>query len=241
MAERAGVVEERASAPGARWRKVAVPGVRSSDVHTNGRPGKISWICVFGRHGKGILHSGANRLAEARIHMVKVGFHVPYASVFFSGFRSFSVWSRCTCRGRRQGREGWKSSRFWFSRPAEWKDTRPQKGTGDTSWAKDATPIGNGRIGALIYGGVGKDHLELTEISMWSGGFCSSEAKDKGPDSLKFGSYQPFGTLEITYPAADGMKDYRRELDVGRALASVSYSTGMSVTGGNILPAFPIR
>ncbi len=44
-------------------------------------------------------------------------------------------------------------------------------------------PIGNGRIGALIYGGVGKDHLELTEISMWSGGFCSSEAKDKGPDS----------------------------------------------------------
>lgn len=77
--------------------------------------------------------------------------------------------------------EGWKSSRFWFSRPAEWKDTRPQKGTGDTSWAKDATPIGNGRIGALIYGGVGKDHLELTEISMWSGGFCSSEAKDKGP------------------------------------------------------------
>ncbi|KAA5511624.1 glycoside hydrolase N-terminal domain-containing protein, partial [Bacteroides caccae] len=58
------------------------------------------------------------------------------------------------------GGGGWKSSRFWFSRPAEWKETRPQKGTGDTSWAKDATPIGNGRIGALIYGGLGKDHLE---------------------------------------------------------------------------------
>lgn len=121
---------------------------------------------------------------------------------------------------------GWKSSRFWFSRPAEWKDRRPQKGTGDNSWARDATPAGNGRIGALIYGGVEKDHLELTEISMWSGGYCSAEAKDKGPDSVKFGSYQPFGTLEITYPAAEDVRDYRRTLDVAEALASVSYTAG---------------
>ena len=151
-------------------------------------------------------------------------FHMRLFFFLASGVFLYGAVARAA-EGGKDG-EGWKSSRFWFSRPAEWKDTRPQKGTGDTSWAKDATPIGNGRIGALIYGGVGKDHLELTEISMWSGGFCSSEAKDKGPDSLKFGSYQPFGTLEITYPAADGMKDYRRELDVGRALASVSYSTG---------------
>lgn len=120
----------------------------------------------------------------------------------------------------------WKSSRFWFNRPAEWKEKRPQKGTGDNSWAKDATPIGNGRIGALIYGGADKDRLELTEISMWSGGFCYSENKDKGPDSLKFGSYQPFGTLEVTYPAGEGVKDYGRTLDVSSALASVSYSAG---------------
>ncbi|MCC8149329.1 glycoside hydrolase N-terminal domain-containing protein [Akkermansia sp.] len=120
----------------------------------------------------------------------------------------------------------WKSSRFWFGRPAQWKDTRPQQGTGDNSWAKDATPIGNGRIGALIYGGVEKDRMELTEISMWSGGYCSTESKDKGPDSLKFGSYQPFGTLEITYPAADGATDYRRTLDVAQALASVTYGAG---------------
>lgn len=120
----------------------------------------------------------------------------------------------------------WKSSLVRFSRPAEWKETRPQKGTGDNSWAKDATPIGNGRIGALIYGGVEKDRLELTEISMWSGGFCSAEAKDKGPDSVKFGSYQPFGTLEITYPAAENVQDYKRTLDVAEALASVSYNSG---------------
>ena len=124
------------------------------------------------------------------------------------------------------GPSSWKSSRIRFNRPAEWKETRPQKGTGDASWARDATPIGNGRLGALIYGGVEKDHLELTEISMWSGGFCSAESKDKGPDSLKFGSYQPFGTLEITYPGGGEVKDYQRTLDVADALASVSYSTG---------------
>lgn len=120
----------------------------------------------------------------------------------------------------------WKSSLIRFDRPAEWKETRPQKGAGDNSWAKDATPVGNGRLGALIYGGVEKDRLELTEISMWSGGFCSSESKDKGPDSLKFGSYQPFGTLEVTYPAGNGVKDYRRTLDLAEALASVSYAAG---------------
>lgn len=117
----------------------------------------------------------------------------------------------------------WKASVIRFDRPAEWKEERPQKGTGDVSWAKDATPVGNGRIGALIYGGLEKDHLELTEISMWSGGFCYSQNKDKGPDSLKFGSYQPFGTLEITCPGAEGAKNYERTLDVSRAMANVSY------------------
>ncbi len=117
----------------------------------------------------------------------------------------------------------WKSTAILFDRPAEWKEQRPQKGTGDASWARDATPIGNGRIGALIYGGTEKDHLELTEISLWSGGFCSSEGKVKGPESTKFGSYQPFGTLEVAYPGAAKAKNYVRTLHVDKALASVAY------------------
>lgn len=117
----------------------------------------------------------------------------------------------------------WKASVIRFTRPADWKDTRPQQGTGDVSWAKDATPVGNGRIGALIYGGIEKERLELTEISLWSGGFCSKEAKEKGPDSLYFGSFQPFGTLEIDCAGSEGATRYERTLDVENALAKVLY------------------
>lgn len=122
--------------------------------------------------------------------------------------------------------EGWKSRVVRFDRPAEWKEMRPQGGTGDHSWARDATPIGNGRLGALIYGGVEKDHLELTEISLWSGGTCSDETKEKGPDAVKFGSFQPFGTLEVEYPCSGDAKGYERLLDTGNATAAVRYEVG---------------
>ena len=45
--------------------------------------------------------------------------------------------------------------KIWFSRPAE-------------NW-NEALPVGNGRLGAMIFGGIEKEHLELNESSVWTG------------------------------------------------------------------------
>jgi len=46
--------------------------------------------------------------------------------------------------------------KLWYNKPAE-------------KWT-DALPIGNGRLGAMIYGGVNSDHIQFNEQTLWSGG-----------------------------------------------------------------------
>jgi len=45
---------------------------------------------------------------------------------------------------------------LWYAQPA-------------TSWEQEALPIGNGRLGAMIFGGVGRERIALNEESVWSG------------------------------------------------------------------------
>ena len=45
---------------------------------------------------------------------------------------------------------------LWYSAPA-------------TNWTS-ALPIGNGRLGAMIFGGAGREHLQLNEDTLWAGG-----------------------------------------------------------------------
>jgi alpha-L-fucosidase 2 len=48
------------------------------------------------------------------------------------------------------------STTLWYSRPAR-------------SWQHEALPIGNGRLGAMIFGGVGHERIALNEDTVWSG------------------------------------------------------------------------
>ena len=116
----------------------------------------------------------------------------------------------------------------WHSQVGEWKDSRPQTpNSTDNSWAQDTTPIGNGRLGAMIYGGCATEHMELTEISLWSGRQCSVDQKSAnngtGPNSVLFGSYQPFATFSADHYGTGAAADYRRVLDLKKGVASVSY------------------
>ena len=45
--------------------------------------------------------------------------------------------------------------KIWFNHPAE-------------TW-NDALPVGNGRLGAMIFGGTEKEHIELNEATVWTG------------------------------------------------------------------------
>lgn len=52
----------------------------------------------------------------------------------------------------------------------------------DTNWLQ-ALPLGNGLIGAMVYGGINLERIQLNEKSLWSGSFSESD-NDKAPANL---------------------------------------------------------
>ena len=72
---------------------------------------------------------------------------------------------------------------LWYTKPADdfglksplevWKVENPKrthKSNPDQSWEKYALPLGNGFIGAMVYGGIALERIQLNEHSLWSGG-----------------------------------------------------------------------
>jgi alpha-L-fucosidase 2 len=55
--------------------------------------------------------------------------------------------------------------RLWYKQPA-------------TVWMQQALPIGNGKIGAMIFGGVAEEHIQFNEKSVWSGKINSNRNAD---------------------------------------------------------------
>ena len=115
---------------------------------------------------------------------------------------------------------------------------------------EEALPIGNGRLGAMIYGGTDQERISLNDITLWTGEPESNsqipadydpiaavqavrdalDAEDyrladrlQRPIQGHFSeNYQPLGTLMIHYPEAV-ITDYYRDLNISDAIASVSY------------------
>ncbi len=52
-----------------------------------------------------------------------------------------------------------------------------------TDWESQALPIGNGRIGAMVFGGVGQEKIQVNESSVWSGGPGSNQNYDGGDNN----------------------------------------------------------
>lgn len=130
------------------------------------------------------------------------------------------------------------------------------------NWERESLPIGNGAMGASIFGGVGEETVTLNEKTLWTGGpgvpgyrygnypdddiawrrknlqqvrdginqhgkMTPEEAIALlGQPKVGYGSYQSFGHLKLTVPDAKTYTDYRRELDIGKAIASVHYQAG---------------
>ncbi len=95
---------------------------------------------------------------------------------------------------------------LWYEQPAE-------------RWMTEALPIGNGSLGAIIFGGVANERLQFNEISLWTG---KEVCADKSPD---LGAYQAFGDIAIAFPG-HAASSYRRSLDIANSLAEVSYESG---------------
>jgi len=128
---------------------------------------------------------------------------------------------------------------LWYRRPAK-------------QWV-EALPVGNGRLGAMVFGGIDSERIQLNEETIWDGfprDVNNPEAFKALPDvrrllfegrneeatalsartmmgiPQRIRSYQPLGDLRIEFPDLGGASDYRRELDLDAALAAVRLRVG---------------
>lgn len=91
--------------------------------------------------------------------------------------------------------------KLWYDKPA-------------ANWEKEALPIGSGRMGAMCFGGIQKERIQFNEESLWIG------------DEEATGAYQAFGDVFIDLEHAGEAQEYRRELDLTRAVHTVGYTSG---------------
>ena len=127
--------------------------------------------------------------------------------------------------------------KLWYDRPAQ-------------TWT-EALPIGNGRLGAMVFGNVFADRLQLNEETIWAGqpnNNANPEAKEYLPkiqqlvwegryrEAQEMGTahvqsrtnhgmpYQPFGNLSINFPGHTNYTNYIRELSLDSARAVTQYT-----------------
>lgn len=143
--------------------------------------------------------------------------------------------------------QAWK---LWYTRPAE-------------KWT-DALPVGNGRLGAMVFGGIGEERLQLNEDTLWSGHpreWNNPGAKDQlavvrrlvmeeenyteadqicrkmqGPYNQ---SYLPLGNLRLRFTGGDDVEGYRRELDLDTALATTRFRRNGVEFAREVFSSFP--
>ena len=131
--------------------------------------------------------------------------------------------------------------KLWYDKPAD-------------EWMK-SLPLGNGRLGVMIYGGIETETLALNESTMWSGEYDEHQQRPFGREKLNqvrklffennlsegnhvagnmmagsphsVGTHLPIGDLKINFSYPQGeISDYRHELDLHTAINTVSYKVG---------------
>ncbi len=93
------------------------------------------------------------------------------------------------------------------------------------NWEHDAYPVGNGRLGAMVFGGTAGERIQFNVDSLWSGG----ENESGGYDVNQFGSYQSFGDLFVEFDgmaAAGAVSGYSRLLDLDRGVVTTTFVAG---------------
>ncbi len=96
-------------------------------------------------------------------------------------------------------------------------------------WESQRYPIGNGRLGAMLTGGVSRESIQFNVDSLWTGDWNLSGVTgltESVTTDLTVGDYQNFGELTIEFfdpLTEEDIKDYRRELDLSTAVHTVSF------------------
>src|ERR1035437_4687931 len=145
------------------------------------------------------------------------------------------------------------STLMWYRKPA-------------AHWM-EALPVGNGKLGAMVFGGTETERLQLNDDTLWSG---PPQADWNNPDARQYlpeirrlllkehdypaaneltrkmqgpynESYQPLGNLYLTFVNAEGTRgsDYRRELDLETGVIKISYTAGGVRFERTVFSSFP--
>ncbi len=133
----------------------------------------------------------------------------------------------------------WGEMRLWYRQPA-------------AQWT-EALPVGNGRLAAMVFGGVESERIQINEETVWAGErrdrtnpagaravpevrrllFAGRvrEAEELAEKSIiavpkRMPPYQPLGDLLLTFAGGRDAGEYVRELDIDAGVARVSYRQG---------------
>lgn len=148
------------------------------------------------------------------------------------------------------GQDSYPERILWYDQPAE--------------FFEQALPIGNGRIGATVYGGIINERINLNESSLWSGGpvdaYMNPEAYKHLPeirealfeenykkaDKLvrqlqgKFSeSYLPLGDMYMDFKHSKDAINYRRSLDIRTGITTVTYKVNNTFYKREIFVSYP--
>lgn len=87
------------------------------------------------------------------------------------------------------------------------------------NWEKEAFPLGNGRLGCMVFGGIEEERIQFNVDSLWTG----DENLPGNYRAPGMGFYQNFGNLYVAFDAKSPPENYRRELNISRAACRVAY------------------
>ena len=141
---------------------------------------------------------------------------------------------------------------LWYDKPAaEWTE---------------ALPVGNGRLGAMIYGRTGNEIIQFNEETLWTGQphdyaregawryldnlrqmLWNGQQKEAHAlankqfmsQPLRQQIYQPFGNVMLHFPGHDSVQNYRRWLDLETAVSTVEYETDAAFYEREIFSSYP--
>ena len=128
---------------------------------------------------------------------------------------------------------------FAFSAEDMIWDDRP-----GSDWESSWYPLGNGRLGCMVDGGVRKLRIQFNVDTLWTGGENISTAvndAESGKTDATMGNYQNFGELEIEFtglPEGEAT-GYRRELDLSRAVYSDEFKVGKASVWRKVFASAP--
>ncbi|HEY1179281.1 MAG TPA: glycoside hydrolase family 95 protein [Phytomonospora sp.] len=145
---------------------------------------------------------------------------------------------------------------LWYATPA-------------VDWEREALPIGNGDLGAMVFGGVRAERVQLSDKTLWTGGpgapgydpgnadrsaaiaevrarIAAEGSADPewvaarlGRDPVAFGDQQPMGDLRLVFGHAGEVTGYRRELDLADGVARVRFAVDGTVHTREYLASYP--